>query len=95
MTLDDSFDPESERWRRIGGWASETYETTDTEGVVWRLWLVKDPEGTDPFPAGYRLAPRDEPEDVHFITREHGSQYATVLAVAYIFGREHESSKGE
>lgn len=62
------------------------YEATDTRGVSWRLWKVDSPPADDPFPAGYRLAPRDEPGNVNFITGEHGLYYALDMAGLRIAG---------
>jgi hypothetical protein len=50
------------------------YEATDPHGAVWRLWAVDSPPADDPFPAGYRLAPRDDLANVNFIS-DHGGLY--------------------
>jgi hypothetical protein len=62
------------------------YEAAGDHGTTWRLWAVDTPPADDPFPAGYRLAPRDDPGNVNYITREHGLYHALDMAGMRIAG---------
>lgn len=57
------------------------YEATGPNGVTWRLWHVENPPAGDPHPAGYRLAPVNDPSvPAEYVTAEHGLYYALDMA---------------
>lgn len=56
------------------------YEATAPDGTAWRPWHVDRPPSGDPFPAGYRLAPRDDPGNVNFISDEGALYHALDMA---------------
>jgi hypothetical protein len=62
------------------------YEATDPHGVAWRLWAAGSPPADDPFPAGYRLAPRDDLANVNFISDHGGLYHALDMAGLRIAG---------
>lgn len=68
------------QWNRVGGYGSGVYEASDPSGTAWRLRLVKEAAAQDGFGVGYRLAPRDTPEQTSFITSQHGLYYALDMA---------------
>lgn len=68
------------QWRIIGGYGSGTFEAMDPSGTTWRLWHVKQPAHDDPHPAGYRLAPRDAPDNPEFVSDARGLYGATGMA---------------
>ena len=49
-----------------------TFETPDPENVVWRLWKVEEPGVGDPYPRGWRLAPRENLDTITFIVGDSG-----------------------
>lgn len=49
------------------------YEATAPDGIIWRLWHGGSP-------AGWRLAPRDNPGSAVFITGDHGLYFALDMA---------------
>lgn len=55
------------------------YEATAPDGTAWRLWH-------EDRPAGYRLAPRDDPDKVNYVTDEGGLYVALDLAGMRIAG---------
>lgn len=69
------------QWTQLGGVGSGTFEAPDPAGVMWRLWAVDDP-----FPRGYRLAPRDDLSNANFITGDHGLYHALDTAGMRIAG---------
>lgn len=56
------------------------YEATAPDGTTWRLWHVDSPPPDDPFPAGYRLAPRDDPGSINFVDGEGGLYHVLDMA---------------
>jgi hypothetical protein len=64
------------QWQIVGTIDDGVLESTDAAGTVWRLWWVEVPPPHDPYPQGYRLAPRDEPIEANFISGEHGPYFA-------------------
>jgi hypothetical protein len=74
------------QWTQLGGYGSGTFEAPDPTGVMWRLWAVDDPAPGDPFPRGYRLAPRDDLDNINFVTGEHGLYHALDTAGMRIAG---------
>jgi hypothetical protein len=70
-------------WEHVGGFGG-FYEAEDRHGTVWRLWLVEHPGHGDPFPPGYRLAPRNDLSSRTYITKEHGLYHAIDTATAQV-----------
>jgi hypothetical protein len=64
------------QWTQVGGTGRDVFEAVDPSGGVWRLWAVAVPSGDDPFPPGYRLARRDDPRNINFITARGGLYFA-------------------
>jgi hypothetical protein len=58
------------RWTPIT--LSGPYEAPDPDGRVWRVWRVDVPGPGDPFPVGWRLAPRDDLGNINFIPGDGG-----------------------
>lgn len=62
------------------------YEATAPDGTLWRLWAAGFPPADDPFPAGWRLAPRDDPGNMNFISGEGGLYFVLDMAGMRISG---------
>lgn len=68
------------QWEMVGSYGSGTFQAEDLHGIIWRLWLMEQPADDDLLPPGYRLAPRDDPSNPTFITRDHGLYHALDMA---------------
>lgn len=62
------------------------WEAPAPDGTVWRLRAEDAPSADDPFPVGYRLAPRDDLGNVTFITGDGGLYEALDMAGLHITG---------
>lgn len=63
MAVDHQHHPELPKCRRIGGWAlGNQRDNGYARRFLAAVWLMKGPDGTDAFPAAYRLALRDNPK---------------------------------
>jgi len=79
-----SYDGPLPQWTAIK-WGGP-YEAIAPDGTIWRLWAVDAPPDDDPFPVGYRLAPRDDLGNVNFITGDGGLYQALDMAGLRIAG---------